>query len=99
MQGNCLQAGVVYKADITTTDNNETKTYIAVTANEFNTRFRKHTKSINSKKYQNENELSKYIWHLGPVVHIRELPFFAQKLAALRGVERYMAELKRINMS
>ena len=32
-------------------------------------------------------------------VHIRELPFFAQKLAALRGVERYMAELKRINMS
>ena len=32
-------------------------------------------------------------------VHIRELPFFAQKLAALSRVERYIAELKRINMS
>ena len=64
MQGNCLQANVVYKADITATDNNETKTYIGVTANEFKTRFRNHTKSINSKKYQNETELSKYIWQL-----------------------------------
>ena len=63
MQGNCLQANVVYKGDITTTDNNETKTYIGVTANEFKTRFQNHTKSIN-KKYQNETELSKYIWQL-----------------------------------
>ena len=61
MQGNCLQANVVDKADITTTDNNETKTYIGVTANEFNTRFRNHTKSINNRKYQNKTELSKYI--------------------------------------
>ena len=61
MQGNCLQANVVYKADITTTDNNETKTYIGVTANDFMTGFRNHTKSINNnKKYQNETELSKY---------------------------------------
>ena len=49
MQGNCLQANVVYKADITTTDNNERKTYIGLTTNEFKTRFRNHTK---------------YIWHL-----------------------------------
>ena len=64
MQGNCLQANVVYKAEITTTDNNETKTYIGVTANEFKIRFRNHTKSINNIKYQNETELSKHIWQL-----------------------------------
>ena len=64
MQGNCLQANVVYKAEITTADNNETKTYIGVTANEFKIRFRNHTKSINNIKYQNETELSKYIWQL-----------------------------------
>ena len=44
------------------------------TANDFKTRFRNHTKSINNKKYQNETEpqsrnyslteLSKYIWQL-----------------------------------
>ena len=51
MQGNHLQANVVYKADITTTDNNETKTYIGVTTNEFKTRFQNHTKSIKNKKY------------------------------------------------
>ena len=64
MQGNCLQANVVYKTEITTTDNNETKTYIGVTANEFKIRFRNHTKSISNIKYQNETELSKYIWQL-----------------------------------
>ena len=40
-----------------------------------------------------------YLILANPVITIRELPFFAQKLTALRGVERYMAELKRINMS
>ena len=64
MQGNCLQANVVYKAEITTTDNNQTKTYIGVTANEFKIRFRNHTESISNIKYQNETELFKYIWQL-----------------------------------
>ncbi len=64
IQGHCLQANVVYKAEVTTTDNNETKTYIGVTATEFKTRFRNRTKSLNRKKYRNETELSKYIWRL-----------------------------------
>ncbi len=63
-QGHYLQANVVYKAEVTTTDNNETKTYIGITANEFKTRFRNHTKSLNRKKYRNETELSKYICQL-----------------------------------
>ena len=36
-QGNCLQANVIYKADVKTTDNNETKTYKGVTASNFKT--------------------------------------------------------------
>ena len=32
-----LQANVIYKADVTTTDNNETKTHIGVAANNFKT--------------------------------------------------------------
>ena len=64
MQGHCLQDNVVYKAEVTTSDNNETKSYIGVTANAFKTRFRNHTKSLNNKKYRNETELSKYIWQL-----------------------------------
>ena len=64
IQGKCLQTNVVYKADVTTTDNNETKTYIGVTANKFKTRYRNHHKSINNSKYKNETELSKHLWQL-----------------------------------
>ncbi len=64
IQGKCLHANVVYKADITTTDNNDTKSYIGVTSNDFKTRYRNHCKSINNNKYRNETELSKYIWKL-----------------------------------
>ena len=63
-QGNCLKANVIYKADVTTTDNNMTKTYIRVTANNFKTRYRSHCKSLNNRRYQNETELSKHVWQL-----------------------------------
>ena len=39
-----------------TTDNNETWTYIGITANDFKTRYQ------NNKKYHNETELSKHTW-------------------------------------
>lgn len=64
IEGKCLQKNVVYKADVTTTDNNETRTYIGVTANAFKTRHRNHTKSFRNKQYSNETELSKHIWKL-----------------------------------
>ena len=63
-QGNCLQANVIYKADVTTTDNNETKTYIGVRANNFKTRYRNHCKSLSNRRYKNETELSKHVWQL-----------------------------------
>ena len=35
-----------------------------MTSNTFKERFRNHIKSFNHKKYSNETELSKYVWHL-----------------------------------
>ena len=35
-----------------------------MTSNIFKERFRNHIKSFNHKKYSNETELSKYVWHL-----------------------------------
>ena len=37
---------------------------IGMTSNTFKERFRNHIKSFNHKKYSNETELSKYVWHL-----------------------------------
>ena len=56
IQGKCLQKSVVYQVEVTATDNIETKTYIGVTANDF--------KALNNRRYQNETELSKHVWHL-----------------------------------
>ena len=64
IEGKCLETNVVCKADLTTTDNNDTKTYIGVKSNDFKTRYRNHCKSINNTKYRKETELSKHIWQL-----------------------------------
>ena len=62
--GKCLTRSVVYKAEVTSTDNNTTQTYIGVTANDFKTRYRNHLKSLRNEKYKHETELSKHVWNL-----------------------------------
>ena len=62
--GNCLVLNVIYKVEITTTDNADTKQYVCMTSDEFKTRYRNHTKSFRDKKYANETELSKHVWEL-----------------------------------
>ena len=37
---------------------------VGMTSNTFKERFRNHIKSFTHKKYSNETELSKYVWHL-----------------------------------
>ena len=64
VDGQCLTKSVVYKAEVTTTDNDKIQTYIGVTANEFKTRYRNHGKSLRNSKYKNETELSKHVWKL-----------------------------------
>ena len=57
VKGICLQTSVPYKARVTTTDNIETKIYIGVTGNDFQTRYQNHCKSLNNEKYLNKTEL------------------------------------------
>ena len=63
-EGKCLTKSVVYKAEVTTTDDNARQTYIGVTANDFKTRYRNHLKSLRNEKYKHETELSKHVWNL-----------------------------------
>ena len=55
---------VIYKAEVTTKDNQTIKQYIGMTFNAFKNRFRNHQESFRDKKHQNETELSKSIWLL-----------------------------------
>ena len=62
--GKCLARSVVYKAEVTSTDDNTRQTYIGITGNDFKTRYRNHLKSLRNEKYKHETELSKHVWNL-----------------------------------
>ena len=64
LQENCLISNVVYKAEVSTTDNTETKLYIGMTSKQFKQRFNNHKKSFRDQTYSKEKELSNYIWDL-----------------------------------
>ena len=64
LQKKCLTKGVVYKAEIKTKEDRETKEYIGMTANDFKVRYRNHIKSFKHKRYEFDTELSKYVWKL-----------------------------------
>ena len=50
----CQTTNVIYRANITTTGNGETKHYIGMIANTFKERYKNHIKSFNSRKYVDE---------------------------------------------
>ena len=64
LEGNCLITGVVYKADVSTNNNNNTVSYIGNTGDTFKSRYANHKKSFKYEQYEKETELSKYIWKL-----------------------------------
>ena len=64
LNGNCLQPSPIYQATVTCKDNSTTETYIGLTENDFETRYRNHTTSFQHKKHRNSTELSKHIWAL-----------------------------------
>ena len=64
LDGNCLQAAVIYQAKVTRTDNNTHETYVGLTENDFKTRYRNHTASFRNIASRNSTELSKYVWSL-----------------------------------
>ena len=46
LDGKCLTTSIVYKAEITPTDTQETKEYIGITAGPFKERYNNHKKSL-----------------------------------------------------
>ena len=62
--GKCLTRSVDYKAEVTSTLDNTTQTYIGVTAEDFKTRYRNHLKSLRNENYKHKTELSKHVWNL-----------------------------------
>lgn len=63
-KGECLTESVIYQAECIASDRPEKKIYIGLTSNQFKTRYRNHMKSFNNQKYENDTELSKYVWKL-----------------------------------
>ena len=64
LQNKCMSKDIVYKATIFTGNTQDTRHYIGMTSNTFKERYRNHIKSFAHKKYSNETELSKHVWHL-----------------------------------
>jgi hypothetical protein len=64
LDSKCLSTSIVYKTEISTSDGEETKEYIGMTAGTFKKRYANHKKSLNVPRYSAETELSKYAWKL-----------------------------------
>ena len=64
LEEKCLTKNLIYKAVVTTKEDNEAKEYIGMTANRFKERYGNHKKLLSDPKYENETELSKYLWKL-----------------------------------
>ena len=63
LDGQCRMPCVVYKAQVTSTDDNTT-CYVGTTANKFKERFRNYQKSFREEKYANKTELASYVRNL-----------------------------------
>ena len=65
MNGQCRLENIIYQATVIPTNQLlNVETYIGMTSPIFKKRFSNHTKSFNHRKYSNETELSKHVWHL-----------------------------------
>ena len=59
-----MNKDITYKAPINTGDTQDTKHYIGMTSKIFKEQYRTRIKSFTHKKYSNETELSRHVWHL-----------------------------------
>ena len=54
LDGNCLQAAVIYQAKVTRTDNTTYETYVGLTENDFETRYRNHIASFRNQHLETQ---------------------------------------------
>ena len=64
MDGECRNNAIIYKATVTTNDENESKEYIGSTETEFKLRYANHKTSFNNPLRKNATALSQYLWKL-----------------------------------
>ena len=64
LQVNCTSTNVVYGAEVTREDNQQTATYFGLTENKCKTRYNQHQHTFRHNKYRHSTELSNYIWGL-----------------------------------
>ena len=62
MDKNCQADSIIYQAEVTTEDSQET--YVGICDTEFKLRYNNHQCSINHERYRNVTQLSKHIWNL-----------------------------------
>ena len=62
LHGKCQVQSVVYKATVTTT--NDEKDYTGLTAQTFKQRYNSHQHSMRDSKYRNSKSLSQHVWAL-----------------------------------
>ena len=54
----------MFKATVIRSDTNHAETYTGLTEGKFKIRYNKHMSDFRHEKYENSNNLSKYIWKL-----------------------------------
>ena len=64
LDNHCLSNNVIYKAQVTTSDDIIGKCYIGLTEGTFKQRCMQHKLSFRNRKYGDSTELSKHIWSL-----------------------------------
>ena len=60
----CLAKGIVYKATVAASSNDDKKSYIGITEHTFKSRYNNHKMSFNHRKHAHDTVLSKYVWDL-----------------------------------
>ena len=65
MKGRCLESGIIYQAEISTTQNPQNvRYYIGMTKNDFKTRLATHQQNFNKQEQKACTKLSKWYWYL-----------------------------------
>jgi hypothetical protein len=65
LQGNCLAASIIYKAEVKVTNEpTNTKAYIGLTELTFKKRYYNHVQSFKKEAKKHSTELSRYVWQL-----------------------------------
>ena len=69
LNGHCLIKSIVYRAEISTNEQKDTRFYIGSCSSTFKERFSNHLKSIRHERYGKETTLSSYFWRLKAILN------------------------------